>query len=91
MLEQLFTPRARPLMLSHPAVPGIALSYRKLKEITDDIDDARVYGGVHFRFEQEAGADLGRRVGDYVYKQSLGSTRACGCEDRQAVVLGTAQ
>jgi hypothetical protein len=42
-----------------------------LKEITEDIDDARVYGGIHFRFEQEAGADLGRRVGEYLYRTSF--------------------
>lgn len=82
VLEQLYTPRRRSLILSNPAVPGITLKYRKLKEITDDIDDARVYGGIHFRFEQEAGADLGRRVGEYLIKHSISSIRACGCENR---------
>jgi PAP2 superfamily len=43
----------------------------KFKEITDDIDDARVYGGIHFRFDQEAGARLGREVGGYVYRHNL--------------------
>ena len=28
-------------------------------------------GGIHFRFDQEAGADLGRAVGTYVYKHNL--------------------
>ena len=64
-----------------PAVPGITLRYKKLKEITEDIDDARVYGGIHFRFEQEAGADLGRRVGEYLYKHVLISARASGCAE----------
>lgn len=82
VLEQIYTPRRRSLILSHPSVPGIVLRYRKLKEITDDIDDARVYGGIHFRFEQEDGAALGRRVGEYLIKHSLGSTQACGCENR---------
>ena len=67
-LERLYSARRRSLILSNPAVPGITLRYTKLKEITEDIDDARVYGGIHFRFEQEAGADLGRRVGEYLYK-----------------------
>jgi hypothetical protein len=40
------------MVLSSPAGPGVILRYRKLKEITDDIDDARVYGGIHFRFDQ---------------------------------------
>jgi hypothetical protein len=42
--------------------------------MTDDIDDARVYGGIHFRFDQEAGARQGRRVGSYVYKNTLRSS-----------------
>jgi hypothetical protein len=82
VLEQLYTPRRRSLLLSNPAVPGITLEYQKLKEITDDIDDARVYGGIHFRFDQNEGADLGRRVGEYVMKHSISSARACGCGNR---------
>jgi hypothetical protein len=42
-----------------------------LKEITDDVDDARVYGGIHFRFDQEAGALLGHDVGGQVYRDNL--------------------
>ena len=82
VLEKLYGSRRRSLILSSSAAPDITLRYNKLKEITADIDDARVYGGIHFRFDQEAGADLGRLVGDYVFKNSLGSIRACGCEDR---------
>jgi hypothetical protein len=35
--------------------------------IARDIDDARIYGGIHFRFDQEAGARQGRQVGTFVY------------------------
>ncbi len=59
------------LTLSSPAVPGVTLNYTNLTQITDDIDDARVYGGIHFRTDQDAGAKLGRRVGQYVYNQNL--------------------
>jgi len=54
-----------------PAVPTIVLQYSSFKQITDDISDARVYGGKHFRTDQEAGADLGRAVGRAVYKNNL--------------------
>jgi hypothetical protein len=80
VLERLYRSRRHSLILSSPAVPGVTLRYNRLREITADIDDARVYGGIHFRFDQEAGADLGRRVGDYVYKQTIGSTGTCGCD-----------
>jgi hypothetical protein len=33
--------------------------------LTHDNVDARVWAGVHFRFSDEAGARLGRRIGDY--------------------------
>jgi len=50
---------------------GLIFHYTRFNRITDDISDARVYGGIHFRFDQEAGADLGRAVGAYVYKHDL--------------------
>lgn len=59
------------LVLSHPALPDKLFSYTSLKQLTDDIDDARVYGGIHFRFDQEAGAVQGRRIGQYVYTHNL--------------------
>jgi hypothetical protein len=55
----------------NPAVPNITLQYTAFKQITDDISDARVYGGIHFRTDQQAGADLGRAVGTAVYKNNL--------------------
>lgn len=59
------------LVLSHPALPDKSFSYTSLKQITDDVDDARVYGGIHFRFDQEAGAVQGRKIGQYVYTHNL--------------------
>lgn len=81
VLERIYTSRLRSFTLSNPAVPGVALKYSNLKQITDDVDDARVYGGIHLRFEQEAGADLGRRVGQFVYKNNLGAARGCSCHE----------
>ena len=57
--------------LSNPAVPTIVLTYTSFKQITHDISDARVYGGIHFRTDQEAGAKLGTAVGSAVYSNNL--------------------
>jgi hypothetical protein len=57
--------------LSSAAVPGVVLEYTSFEEITDDIDDARVYGGIHFRFDQRAGARQGRKVGQWVLTHHL--------------------
>jgi hypothetical protein len=59
------------ITLTNPDAPDIVLHYATFKKITDDIDDARIYGGVHFRFDQEAGALLGKRVGEYILRHEL--------------------
>ena len=45
--------------------------YSQLKAIADDVDDARVYGGIHWRFDQTAGNALGRAVATEVVKNNL--------------------
>jgi hypothetical protein len=51
------------------------LQYTSFRQITDDISDARVYGGIHFRTDQDAGALLGLAVGKAVYKHNLRAVR----------------
>jgi hypothetical protein len=59
------------ITMANGAVPGLTFHYTTFKQITDDISDARIFGGIHFRFDQEAGADLGRDIGAYVYTHNL--------------------
>jgi hypothetical protein len=59
------------ITLSNPDVPNIVLQYTTFKQITDDVSDARVYGGIHFRTDQVAGSRLGRAVGTAVYNNNL--------------------
>jgi hypothetical protein len=47
------------------------LQYTTFDQINDDVSDARVYGGIHFRFDQVAGQRLGRDVATEVYKNNL--------------------
>ncbi len=70
VLDRLYGDRHRSITISSPAL-GITLSYHTLREITDDIADARIYGGIHYRFDQEEGAEQGRRVGEYIYRHEL--------------------
>jgi hypothetical protein len=49
----------------------VNLTYTNLGQITDDISDARVYGGIHFRTDQDAGSIMGRRIGQWVSEHNL--------------------
>jgi membrane-associated phospholipid phosphatase len=71
VLRRLYGEAGHSIRLTNPAVPNIALQYTSFKQITDDISDARVYGGIHFRTDQVAGAHLGKAVGRAVYKNNL--------------------
>ena len=73
VLRRIFGEAGHTITLTNPAVPNITLQYSSFKQITDDISDARVFGGIHFRTDQEAGADLGRAIGSAVYKNNLSS------------------
>jgi hypothetical protein len=59
-----------PALGSLPATV-ITMHYSKLKDIADDVDDARVYGEIHWRYDQDAGNVLGRAVATEVVKNNL--------------------
>ena len=75
VLEDAFGAKGHSITLSNPEVPGVVLHYTSWKQITDDIDDARVCGGIHYRFDQESAARQGRRVGSYVLRHRLRPVR----------------
>jgi hypothetical protein len=74
VLERIFGPDGHAIELTSAAAPGVTFRYASFKAIADQIDDARVYGGIHIREDQEAGGELGRKVGRFVY-ETLGQGR----------------
>lgn len=71
VLKRLYGAGGHAITMSNPAIPGLVFQYTAFKQITTDIDDARVFGGIHFRFDQEQGARLGKRVAAAVYEHNL--------------------
>jgi PAP2 superfamily len=71
IMRRLYGEAGHSMTLSNAAVPTIVLQYTSFRQITNDISDARVYGGIHFRTDQDAGARLGLAVGKAVYKHNL--------------------
>ncbi len=71
VLRRVYGAAGHDITIANPGVPGLVFEYTTFKQITDDIDDARVYGGIHFRFDQDAGSKMGREVATYVVKHNL--------------------
>jgi hypothetical protein len=80
VLERTFGARSHGIVLTQPAMPGVKLEYSTLEELTDDIDDARVYGGIHFPFDQKGGAEQGRNVGAHVWRHAFERAERCECK-----------
>ena len=71
VLRRLYGEAGHSITLSNPGVPTIVLQYTSFKQITDDISDARVYDGIHYRTDQVAGTRLGKAIGRAVYRNNL--------------------
>jgi len=71
VMEKIYGQGPFSITLSTAGPPALTMHYSTLDEITADISDARVYGGIHFRTDQDAGALLGTRIGDYIYDHNL--------------------
>jgi hypothetical protein len=71
VLERLYGPSGHDITFTTTVLPGVTLHYTAFKPIVEDISDARVFGGIHFRFDQDGGERQGTEVGKYVFKYNL--------------------
>jgi hypothetical protein len=52
--------------LTNATVPGVVRSFASFSQAADEASASRIFAGQHFRYDEEAGQPLGRRVGDFV-------------------------
>jgi PAP2 superfamily len=61
-----------PFMLQSPAAPGWFRIYPSFSAAVDEVTEARVFAGIHFRAACEDGAILGSDVAAYILQNSMG-------------------
>jgi hypothetical protein len=71
VLERAYGRKGHDLTITDAGASGIVLHYSDLRDITDDVSDARVYGGIHFRYDQVAGNRMGAAIGRYNLRHLL--------------------
>lgn len=52
--------------LTSPFAPGVAHRFTSLRAFTDEVANARIYAGFHYRFSTIAGREMGQKIGTYV-------------------------
>ena len=74
----------------NPALP--ARSFTSFSQAAQESADSRLYGGIHWRFDNEVGLDVGNAVGEYVVANFLRPVQreaAAGVVNGELIVIGT--
>ena len=57
--------------LTSPTALGVTRTWSRLQDYSDEVSNARVYAGFHYRFSTEVGKDMGRRIGELTISTQL--------------------
>jgi hypothetical protein len=51
--------------LTSPTAPGVTRKWTRLQDYSDEVANARIYAGFHYRFSTEVGKDMGKKIGEW--------------------------
>ena len=64
VLTRFFGADSVKVSVTFPPVFGVTRTYTRFSQITEEVDNARVWGGIHFRSADKDGSAVGRRIGE---------------------------
>ena len=59
------------ITLTSPTAPGVVRRWTRLDDYRDEVSNARIWAGFHYRFSTEAGKDMGRKIGELTVATQL--------------------
>jgi hypothetical protein len=59
------------IVLTSPTAPGVTRRWTRLQDYRDEVSNARIYAGFHYRFSTEVAKDMGRKIGELTVKAKL--------------------
>jgi hypothetical protein len=54
--------------MTSSTAPGVTHRWTNLRAYTDEVSQARIWAGFHYRFSAQVGQDMGRKIGVHVVK-----------------------
>jgi hypothetical protein len=54
------------IVLTNPALPGVTHRFSDLMALTEEVANARIWAGFHYRFSTRVGTSMGLQIGAYV-------------------------
>ena len=52
------------ITLVSPTAPGVTRKWTRLQDYSDEVSNARIHAGFHYRFSTEVGKDMGTKIGE---------------------------
>jgi hypothetical protein len=59
------------IALTSPTAPGVTRKWTRLNDYADEVSNARIYAGFHYRFSTEVAKDMGQKIGELTVKTQM--------------------
>jgi hypothetical protein len=59
------------IAVTSPTAPGVTHRWTNMTDFTDEIANARIWAGFHYRFSTRVGTEMGLQIGEYVVKSVM--------------------
>jgi hypothetical protein len=59
------------IAMTSPTAPGVVHRWTNMTVFTEEVANARIWGGLHYRFSTRVGTDMGYQIGEYVVKSVM--------------------
>jgi hypothetical protein len=67
VVETVFgSPEIPEVSLTSPTAPGVTHRWTNVRAFVDEVSQARIWAGFHWRFSTKVGRDMGYEIGEYV-------------------------
>ena len=62
------------IAITSPTAPGVTHRWTNLTALTEEVANARIWAGFHYRFSTRVGTDMGHQIGEYAVKNVMQPT-----------------
>jgi hypothetical protein len=59
------------IAITSPTAPGVTRRWTNMMALTEEIANARIWSGFHYRFSTRVGTAMGYQIGEYVVKNAM--------------------
>jgi hypothetical protein len=66
------------IAITSPTAPGVTHRFTNMTAFTDEVANARIWSGFHYRFSTKVGTDMGLKIGEYVVNNVMQPAQTAG-------------